>query len=113
MAHLARAFARAYATEDAARMARLLTSDVQRVTPSDRERGRSAVVASYEGQFARNETTGFTLSGLDASGGPAGRATARYRATYRGARPSTGTITFDAILERGRPRIQLIVARPD
>jgi len=113
VARLARSFARAYATEDAPRMTRLLTSDAQRVTPSDRERGRSEVVASYQGQFARNETTGFTLSGLDASGGPTARATARYRATYRGAAPSTGTITFDAILERGHPRIQLIVARPD
>jgi serine/threonine-protein kinase len=110
---LARSFARAYATEDAPRMARLLTADVQRVTPSDRERGRDAVVASYQGQFARNETTGFTLSGLEADGGPAGRATARYRATYRGTAPSTGTITFDAILERGHPRIELIAARPD
>jgi ketosteroid isomerase-like protein len=113
VARLARSFARAYATEDASRMARLLTSDAQRVTPSDRERGRDQVVASYQGQFARNETTGFTLSGVDASGGPAGRVTARYRATYRGAAPSTGTITFDAILERGHPRIQLIVAKPD
>jgi ketosteroid isomerase-like protein len=113
VARLARSFAHAYAAEDAERLSRLLTSDVQRVTPSDRERGRSDVVASYEGQFARNETTGFTLSGLDATGGPAARATARYRATYRGAPPSTGTITFDAILERGRPRIELIAARPD
>jgi ketosteroid isomerase-like protein len=113
VARLARSFARAYATEDATRMARLLTSDAQRVTPSDRERGRADVVASYQGQFARNETTGFTLSGLDASGGPAARATARYRATYRGAPPSTGTIAFDAILERGHPRIELIVAKPD
>jgi serine/threonine-protein kinase len=113
VAHLARSFARAYATEDAPRMARLLTSDAQRVTPSDRERGRSAVVGSYQGQFARNRTTGFTLSGVDASGGPIGRATAHYRATYRGAPASTGKITFDAILERGHPRIELIVARPD
>jgi ketosteroid isomerase-like protein len=111
--HLARAFAHAYAAEDADRLSRLLTSDVQRVTPSDRERGRTDVVAAYRSQFAANATTGFTLSGLDASGGPEARVTARYRASYRGGPDTTGTIVLDAILERGRPKIQLIAARPD
>jgi serine/threonine-protein kinase len=110
---LARSFAHAYAAEDAERLSRLLTSDVQRVTPGDRERGRSDVVAAYRSQFAANATTGFTLSGLHAHGGPAARATARYRASYRGAADTTGTLVLDAILERGRPRIQLISARPD
>jgi Protein kinase domain len=110
---LARSFAHAYAGEDAERLSRLLTSDVQRVTPSDRERGRSNVVAAYRSQFAANATTGFALSGLDASGGPEARASARYRVSYSGASDTTGTIVFDAILERGRPKIQLITARPD
>jgi serine/threonine-protein kinase len=111
--HLARSFARAYATEDADRLSRLLTADVQRVTPSDREQGRADVVAVYRHQFAGSVTTGFTLSALDASGGPAARATAHYRVTYRGAADTTGTIVFAAILERGHPKIELIVARPD
>jgi serine/threonine-protein kinase len=111
--HLARSFAHAYAAEDADRLARLLTADVQRVTPNDRERGRSDVVAAYRSQFAANVTTGFTLSGLHAGSGPAARVSARYRASYRGAPDTTGTIVFAAILERGRPKIELIVAQPD
>jgi ketosteroid isomerase-like protein len=110
---LAHSFAHAYAAEDAERLSKLLTSDVQRVTPGDRERGRSDVVAAYRSQFAANATTGFTLSGLRVHGGPAARATARYRASYRGAADTTGTLVLDAILERGHPRIQLISARPD
>jgi ketosteroid isomerase-like protein len=110
---LAHSFAHAYAAEDAERLSKLLTSDVQRVTPGDRERGRSDVVAAYRSQFAANATTGFTLSGLRAHGGPAARATARYRASYRGTADTTGTLVLDAILERGHPRIQLIAARPD
>jgi serine/threonine-protein kinase len=111
--HLARSFAHAYAAEDPDRLSRLLTADVQRVTPSDRQSGRADVVAAYRSQFAANVTTGFTLSRLEASGGPAARATARYTVTYRGASDTTGTIVFDAILERGRPKISLIGARPD
>jgi ketosteroid isomerase-like protein len=110
---LARSFARAYAQEDATRLSRLLTADVQRVTPADRESGRANVLAAYKSQFAGNETTGFTLSDVQSHGGPAARATARYRASYRGAAATTGTITFDALRERGKPRIVLIVARPD
>jgi ketosteroid isomerase-like protein len=111
--HLARSFAHAYAAEDPERLSRLLTADVQRVTPSDRESGRADVVAAYRSQFAANATTGFTLSRLDAGGGPAARVSARYTVSYRGASDTTGTIIFDAILERGHPKIELIVARPD
>jgi ketosteroid isomerase-like protein len=110
---LARSFARAYETEDPTRLARLLTADAQRVTPADRESGRSDVLAAYKRQFAQNETTGFTLSQIDSSGGAAARVTAHYRATYRGAPDTTGTIAFDTILERGKPKIALIAARPD
>jgi ketosteroid isomerase-like protein len=110
---LARSFARAYETEDAARLAKLLTSDVQRVTPADRQSGRAAVLAAYKAQFAENETTRFDLGDLDSHGGPAARTTARYRASYRGAPDTTGTITIDAIRERGKPKIVMILARPD
>ena len=110
---LARSFARAYATEDPARMSKLLTSDAQRVTPADRQSGRPAVLAAYKAQFTQNETTGFELGDLQSDGGPAARATARYRATYRGSADTTGTITFDAIRERGKPKIVMILARPD
>jgi serine/threonine-protein kinase len=109
---LANSFAQAYASEDQARMARLLTSDAQRVTASDRQRGRTAVVAEYKRQFAGNRTTGFRLAGLKADGGRTGRATARYTATYAGSAPSTGTMTWVVIRDRDRARIVLIKMQP-
>jgi len=110
---LANSFASAYADEDSARISRLLTSDAQRVVPANRQRGRAAVVGAYKSQFASNRTVGFELSELEAKGGPAGRATARYRASYDGQRDTTGTMTWDVIRDRGRPRIALIMAKPD
>jgi len=109
---LANSFAAAYKTEDAARLERLLTSDAQRVTPRDRQKGRAAVVAEYRRQFNGNRTTGFQLENLKAAGGPAGRATARYTATYAGATSATGTMTWVVINDRGRPRIILIKTEP-
>jgi serine/threonine-protein kinase len=105
---LANAFADSYKDEDSARLSRLLTPDAQRVSASDRQQGRTAVVDEYKGQFARNRTTGFALDNLKASGGPVGRATADYTASYAGASPSRGTMTFIVILDRGHPRIELI-----
>jgi ketosteroid isomerase-like protein len=113
VARLANSFAAAYADEDAARISRLLTSDAQRVSPANRQSGRSAVVAAYKSQFAGQTTTGFELTGLKATGGTAGRATARYRASYSGGADTTGTMTWDVVRERGKPRIALILARPD
>jgi ketosteroid isomerase-like protein len=109
---LARSFADAYAKEDAARLVRLLTSDAERVTPRDRQSGRTQVVGEYQRQFDGNQTTGFELQDLRADGGRTGRATARYTATYQGAPPSTGTMTWVVIRDRGRPRIVLIKALP-
>jgi ketosteroid isomerase-like protein len=109
---LARSFATAYKEEDAARLERLLTSDAQRVTPRDRQKGRAAVVAEYRRQFNGNRTTDFTLDGLKAAGGRTGRATARYTATYAGATSATGTMTWIVINDRGRPRIILIKTEP-
>ena len=52
VAGAARAFARAYAHQDATALNDLLTADVQRVSPTGVERGRAAVVAEYKRQFA-------------------------------------------------------------
>jgi len=109
---LANSFAAAYADEDAARIQRLLTIDAQRVTPANRQTGRPAVVAAYKSQFASNRTTGFKLDELKTEGGAAGRATAHYTASYADGSAS-GTMTWDVIRERGKPRISLILARPD
>jgi ketosteroid isomerase-like protein len=110
---LANSFASAYADEDEGRISRLLTSDAQRVSVADRQSGRKAVVAAYHNQFANNQTTDFELADLEAVGGASGRATARYTASYKGKRPTTGTMTWTVIRERGRPRITLIAAEPD
>jgi serine/threonine-protein kinase len=109
---LANSFATAYEKEDDARLERLLTSDAQRVTPRDRQKGRAAVVAEYRRQFNGNRTTGFHLDGLRAAGGRTGRATARYTASYAGATSATGTMTWIVIRDRGRPRIILIKTQP-
>jgi ketosteroid isomerase-like protein len=109
---LANSFAAAYKKEDDARLERLLTSDAQRVTPRDRQKGRSAVVAEYRRQFNGNRTTDFQLENLQAAGGRTGRATARYTASYAGATSATGTMTWIVIRDRGRPRIILIKTEP-
>src|SRR4051812_25406281 len=109
---LANSFATAYKNEDDARLERLLTSDAQRVTPRDRQKGRPAVVAEYRRQFNGNRTTGFQLEGLQAAGGRTGRASARFTATYAGATSATGTMTWIVIRDRGRPRIILIKTEP-
>ena len=113
VAGLARAFAAAYGREDAAGLQRILSRDAERVLPGARQRGRSAVMAAYRAQFSGSDTRGFELRGLDADGGAAGRATARYRVTYGGEPDVTGTITFGVRRERGRPRIALVAATPD
>src|SRR4051794_32413696 len=105
---LANSFAAAYADEDSARISRLVTSDVQRVSPSDRQSGRTSVVAAYKAQFARNQISNFDLSQLETSGGSVGRATAHYKTGG-----VTGRMTWDVIREHGRPRISLIALMPD
>ena len=72
------------------------------------EPGLTGVVEVYRNQFAENQPSEFELSDLEATGGPVGRATARYRTGS-----TTGTMTWDVIRERGKPRITLIAAEPD
>jgi serine/threonine-protein kinase len=110
---MAKSFASAYGDEDAARIQRLLTADAQRTSPDDSQVGRRTVVAAYESQFASNAITGFDLDDLSAEGGPSGRATAHYKVTYDGKKPTTGRMTWIVIRDKGRPRIALIAFRPD
>ena len=109
---VARAFASAYAHEDSAALRRLLTSDVQRVTPGSRQAGRTAVVAAYRHQFADSATRGFAFTDLAVTGGAAGRASGRYRATYAGAPDVTGRLVLRVIDDGGHTRIALIAATP-
>jgi serine/threonine protein kinase len=109
---LANAFAQSYASEDSSRLSRLLTSDAQRVSASDHQQGRDEVVGEYKRQFEGNQTTGFKLDGLKASGGPVGRASAHYTATYSGSAASSGEMTWIVVLDRGHPRIAMIKTQP-
>ena len=59
------------------------------------------------------ETRSFELEDLEVQGGPAGRASGRYVATYKGEPDVTGTIAFNVLRDRGEPRIALISARQD
>jgi serine/threonine-protein kinase len=106
-------FADAYGEEDAARLGRLLTRDAERVVPGARQEGRTAVLAAYERQFDDSATRSFELEDLEVQGGPAGRASGRYVATYRGEPDVTGAIAFNILRDRGEPRIALISARQD
>jgi serine/threonine-protein kinase len=110
---LANDFAAAYGEENGAALGRLLTRDAERVVPGARQEGRAAVVKAYERQFEDSATRSFELRDLTATGGAAGRATARFVATYAGEPDVTGAIVFGVLRERGTPRIAQISARQD
>jgi serine/threonine-protein kinase len=110
---LAQRFADAYADEDAGSIGRLLTRDVERVVPGARQEGKDAVLTAYQRQFDDSRTRSFELEDLEVQGGPAGRASGRYVATYKGEPDVTGTIAFNVLRDRGEPRIALISARQD
>ena len=110
--NVAEAFARAYETEDSRALGRLLTRDVQRVLPAGVARGRAGVVTEYERQFQANETESYELDDLEARGGRAGRASARYRVTRAGGPAIEGRIVLGVLRDRGQPRIGLIAVTP-
>ncbi len=110
---LAQDFAAAYAREDGAALGRLLTRDAERVVPGARQQGRAEVMRAYRRQFEDAETRSFELRDLEATGGAAGRATARFVATYADEPDVTGAIVFGVLRDRGTPRIALISARQD
>jgi hypothetical protein len=105
-------FAAAYAGEDARALASTLTRDVDRVTPGDVQRGRSAVVAQYRRQFSAYAIKGYELGDLQVAAGGAGRARGTYEVTRADGGPIRGEIVFGVVRDRGRPRIALISAKP-
>jgi serine/threonine-protein kinase len=107
------AFSDAFTNEDGAALARTLTRDAQRVTPGDRQEGRTAVTREYRRQFAANAFRVYELVDMDVDGGGVGRAEGRYRVERTGRPPITGRIVFSVVRERGTPRIALIAATPD
>ena len=110
---VARAFSRAYGREDGKALGRLLTADAVRVGTTDRQRGRAAVVAEYERQFAANRTRGYDLTDLRVTGGAVGRASGRYAVRRAGRPPITGELVLGVVRgSGGEPRIRLITSEP-
>jgi hypothetical protein len=107
----AEAFAAAYGAEDATALRRTLTRNVLRVLPAGVAHGRDQVVAQYERQFD-GKVAGYALSGVQVTGGTAGRASGDYRVDRRGEAPIEGHIVFGVVRDRGQPRIALIAATP-
>jgi hypothetical protein len=91
----------------------VLSSRAQRVFPTDSQRGRRAVLATYARQFRGNAITGYRVDGLRVQAGRLGRASGRYVLERSGRRPAGGRITFGVVREDGRPRVALIAATPD
>jgi tRNA A-37 threonylcarbamoyl transferase component Bud32/ketosteroid isomerase-like protein len=106
------AFAGAVAAEDATALSRVLARDVQRVFPSDSQRGRPAVLDAYRGQFRTSAIVGYEISDLEVDAGRAGRATGTYRLERRGGPAVEGAIVFGVKRERGRAKVALIAATP-
>jgi hypothetical protein len=111
VAGAARSFARAYSGEDADALGKLLTADVQRVGATGVERGRSAVLAEYKGQFAASRIQGYRLDNLKVTPGWAGRASASYTVTRAGGKGFGGTVVFGVRRVDGRARIGLIATQ--
>lgn len=107
----AQAFADAYGAEDAGALRRTLTRNVLRVLPSGVARGREPVVAQYARQFD-GKVRGYELSGLQARGGSAGRASGTYRVDRADGATIRGRIAFGVVRDRGEARIALIAATP-
>jgi Protein kinase domain len=111
VAGAARSFARAYGGEDADALAKLLTSDVQRVSSTRVERGRSAVLAEYKGQFAAAQIQGYRLDNLKVTPGWAGRASASYTVTRKGGQGFGGRVVFGVRRVGGKARVALITTQ--
>jgi predicted Ser/Thr protein kinase len=112
IARTARSFASAYGREDRRALNALLAPNVERISPSDLQRGRRAVLAEYGRQFQANVTREYRLDGLEATGGSAGRASARFTVERANRPPITGRVVLGVERIGGRPRIRLIATEP-
>src|SRR3954468_5329016 len=104
----ARNFARAYGSEDSRSLARLLSPDVQRVSASDVQRGRTSVVSAYRSQFRSQVTRAYRLQDLQVQSGAVGRAQARFTVVRSGRPPITGEVVLGVERRKGKARIRLI-----
>jgi Protein kinase domain len=108
VSQIARQFASAYSHENTRALARLLAPDVQRVSASDVQRGRTAVVAAYRSQFRSQVTRAYRLDTLKIEAGSVGRAEARFTVLRSGRPPITGDVVLGVERRKGEPRIRLI-----
>jgi serine/threonine-protein kinase len=108
VAHTARSFASAYSHENARALARLLAPDVQRISASDVQRGRSAVVGAYRSQFRSQVTRSYRLQSLQVDAGSVGRAEARFTVERAGRPAISGNVVLGIERRNGKPRIRLI-----
>jgi len=106
-----RAFASAYSDRDPRALARVLAPDAERVSPTQVEHGRSAVVAEYEQQFKTEPVQAYELSDAHTVGGPVGRVSGSYTVLLKGRPPITGTVAFGVERVDGRAEIGLIATQ--
>jgi len=108
----ARAFAAAYGKEDSRALSSLFAPNVERISPSDVQRGRRTVLAEYRRQFRDNATREYRLDGLEVSAGSAGRASARFTVRRSNRPPITGRVVLGVEKVRDKARIRLIATEP-
>src|SRR3954454_6407211 len=105
---LASKFARAYGHEDSRALSRLMSPDVERVSASDVQRGRSSVLSAYRSQFRSQATRAYRLQDLKIDAGSVGRAEGRFTVLRSGRPPIRGSVVFGVERRNGHPRIKLI-----
>ncbi len=108
----AQAFARAYGHRDARAMSQVLAADVERVTPTVAEHGRTAVLNEYVLQFQHTAIRGYELQGMVVTAGWVGRLGARYTVPLIGGGSLTGQVVFGVQRTDGRAVIGLITTQP-
>ena len=107
-----RAFARAYGHRDARAMSQVLAADVERVTPTVAEHGRTAVLNEYVLQFQHTAIRGYELQGMVVTAGWVGRLGARYTVPLIGGGSLTGQVVFGVQRTDRRAVIGLITTQP-
>jgi serine/threonine-protein kinase len=105
-------FATAVAQHDARALGRVLAPDVTQVAPGAVQRGRAAVLAQYERQFANGSISGYALANVHPQRGWVGRALAQYAVLRPGQPDLSGQIAFGVERVAGQPVIGLIAMQP-
>jgi serine/threonine-protein kinase len=105
-------FATAVAQRDARALGRVLAPEVTQVAPGAVQRGRAAVLAQYERQFADGSISGYAVANVQPQPGWVGRASAQYAVLRPGQPDLSGQIVFGVERVAGQPVIGLIAMQP-